>query len=203
MQITRRSEPRHALIHKARTASLIPDVGLVLLDSSLKPLAFDQGAASILNYPNQSGVPEEILRVIRSRKLTDLASIRTTFRRGKSSYLCRAYLMECQNSVWEQPMVALHLEKDSSISDAMYEAAAKYNLTEREQEALRGISMGLTNKELAERMSISPNTVRAFLRLIMVKMGVTTRSGIVAKILQDRDSMEKVVSLPPEKELAV
>jgi DNA-binding CsgD family transcriptional regulator len=200
MQLTRRSEPKHAIVHKARTAPMVPDVGLILLDASLKPLAFDPGAASILN---QADIPEEILRVIRNRKLSDLSSIRTTFRRGKSSYLCRAYLMECQNGNWEQPMVALHLEKDSSMSDAMFEAAAKYNLTGLEQEALRGISMGLTNKELAERMSISPNTVRAFLRLIMVKMGVTTRSGIVAKILQDRDSMENFVSLPPEKEMAV
>jgi DNA-binding CsgD family transcriptional regulator len=36
-------------------------------------------------------------------------------------------------------------------------------------------------------MAISPNTVKAFLRLIMIKMGVTTRAGIVAKIL---DHME-------------
>jgi len=89
------------------------------------------------------------------------------------------------------------------MTSAMHEAAAKYNLTGREQEALEGISMGLTNKELAERMSISPNTVRAFLRLVMVKMGVTTRSGIVAKILQDRRDFGKLVSLPPESELAV
>jgi DNA-binding NarL/FixJ family response regulator len=203
MQLTRRSEPRHTLVHKSKTAPLTPDVGLILLDVSLKPLAFDRGAAAILNYPAQMGIPEEILRIIRSRKPTELSSIRTTFRRGKSSYVCRVYLMESQAGLLEQPMVALHLEKDSSMSDAMYEAAAKYNLTEREQEALKGISMGLTNKELAERMSISPNTVRAFLRLIMVKMGVTTRSGIVAKILQDRDSMERIVSLSPEKELAV
>ncbi len=32
-------------------------------------------------------------------------------------------------------------------------------------------------------MSISPNTVKAFLRLIMFKMGVTSRSGVVGKIL--------------------
>jgi DNA-binding CsgD family transcriptional regulator len=42
--------------------------------------------------------------------------------------------------------------------------------------------MGLTSKEVATRMNISPNTVTAFLRLIMVKMGVTTRSGIVGKL---------------------
>jgi len=89
------------------------------------------------------------------------------------------------------------------MGNAIYEAALKYNLTEREQEALKGVSMGLSNKQLAERMNISPNTVRAFLRFIMVKMGVTSRSAIVAKILQDRDKFERVVSLTPKEELAV
>jgi hypothetical protein len=32
-------------------------------------------------------------------------------------------------------------------------------------------------------MSISPNTVKAFIRLVMVKMNVSTRSGIIGKIV--------------------
>jgi hypothetical protein len=48
---------------------------------------------------------------------------------------------------------------------------------------LRGISLGLSSKVMADRMDISPNTVKAFLRLIMIKMGVTSRAGIVANIL--------------------
>jgi DNA-binding CsgD family transcriptional regulator len=35
---------------------------------------------------------------------------------------------------------------------------------------------------MADRMKISPNTVKSFLRLVMVKMGVSTRSGILGKI---------------------
>lgn len=203
MQLTKKSESKHAIVHKPKTAAMIPDVGLVLLDSSLKPLAFDRGAAAILDYANQLAIPEEVLRVIRSRKPADLSAVKTIFHRGKNDYICRAYMVESEIGFLSEPIVALHLERDSTISNAMNEAAAKYNLTEREQEALKGISTGLTNKELAERMNISPNTVRAFLRLIMVKMGVTTRSGIVAKILQDRHNLERIVSLPSEKELAV
>ena len=40
---------------------------------------------------------------------------------------------------------------------------------------------GFTNKEVGQRMNISPNTVKAFLKLIMMKMGVSTRSGIIGK----------------------
>jgi hypothetical protein len=36
---------------------------------------------------------------------------------------------------------------------------------------------------MAKRMAVSPNTVKAFLRMIMVKMGVSTRAGIMAKVL--------------------
>jgi len=43
--------------------------------------------------------------------------------------------------------------------------------------------MGLTNKEIADRMGISANTVKGFVRLIMLKMGTSGRSGIVAKVL--------------------
>ena len=43
---------------------------------------------------------------------------------------------------------------------------------------------GFTSKEIAARMKISPNTVKAFLRLIMLKLRVSTRSGIVGRILE-------------------
>jgi DNA-binding CsgD family transcriptional regulator len=43
---------------------------------------------------------------------------------------------------------------------------------------------GLTNKEVAQRMRISPHTVKALVRLVMAKMGVSTRSGILGKIVR-------------------
>ncbi len=61
--------------------------------------------------------------------------------------------------------------------------ARTFLLTEREREALIGISIGLGNKKLADRMSISPNTVKAHIRLIALKMGVRTRGEMLAKIL--------------------
>ena len=172
------------------------EVGLVLVDLSLELVALDQGAAAILNYSSRPGlkrdpgsvVPKEVLDVLRSRQPTDLSSVRAYFRMGVCEYTCRAYLVESYD-VSIEPLVALHLEKVATATDAIHEIGVKYNLTEREQEALRGISMGLTSKEVAERMNISPNTVKAFLRLIMIKMGVSTRGGIVANIL-NRASLE-------------
>jgi DNA-binding CsgD family transcriptional regulator len=180
------------------------EVGLVLMDLSLKFIACDRGAAVILNAPNQPGVdletaswiPVELLDMLRSRKPTDASPIKTHLRIGLFEYVCRAYLLDGQEGAFlqgalTQPIVALHLEKDSSANDAAYEVGSRYHLTEREMEALKGILVGLGSKEVAERMNISPNTVKAFLRLIMIKMGVTTRAGIVAKVLQNRATAEE------------
>ena len=173
-----------------RDASAPAEAGMVLLDLSLQPIAFDSGAAAILHdSPDRNGnpdftLPKEVLETIRSRNPNELSLVKTHFRLGKREYSCRAYLLESRIGNSTMPILALHLERDSSYNDALNEVIAAYHLTSREQEALRGISIGLTSKELAERMSISPNTVKAFLRLIMIKMGVTTRAGIVAKLLE-------------------
>jgi orotate phosphoribosyltransferase-like protein len=42
---------------------------------------------------------------------------------------------------------------------------------------------GLSSEEIADRMRISANTVKAFLHNVMVKMGVSTRTGIATKVL--------------------
>jgi DNA-binding CsgD family transcriptional regulator len=171
--------------------SATAELGLVLMDLSLRIIAMDEGAASILDYRSRNdgkpleapGVPPEIAAIVRSRRPADLASLKSHFRIGTTEYVCRSYLVESETGPLAQPIVALHLQRVSSANQAIVEVGAKYNLTEREQQALQAIAMGLTSKEVAERMDISPNTVKAFLRLIMIKMGVTTRGAIVANIL--------------------
>ena len=60
--------------------------------------------------------------------------------------------------------------------------------------------MGLTNKEIADRMGISANTVKGFVRLVMLKMGTSGRSGIVAKVLLRALSLSPKVINPNESE---
>ena len=76
----------------------------------------------------------------------------------------------------------LLLERYSSGSAALEQVAKQFDLTDRERETVELLLQGLTSKEIAIRMGISPNTVKAFLRLVMVKMGVSTRSGIVGRV---------------------
>jgi DNA-binding NarL/FixJ family response regulator len=49
------------------------------------------------------------------------------------------------------------------------------------------LARGLTNKEIGARMGVSVNTVKAFIRSVMLKLGVTTRAGIVGCLLPGTD----------------
>jgi len=68
------------------------------------------------------------------------------------------------------------------------EISEQFNLTQRERETVELLLKGLTSKEIANRMNISVNTVKAFLRLVMVKMKVSNRSGIAGKVAASRPS---------------
>src|ERR1041384_4182471 len=100
----------HVIIQKTNTPPMMAEVGLVLMDMSLKLIAYDRGAAAILNHPSQPGgkmepascLPKEIIDIIRGRKPSDMSAIKTQFRMGKSEYTCRAYLVEPNNGSFPQ-----------------------------------------------------------------------------------------------------
>lgn len=55
-------------------------------------------------------------------------------------------------------------------------------LTDREREVLDLLAQGLTNKEIAERLVITTNTVKRHLKSIFEKLDVHTRSAATAKV---------------------
>jgi PAS domain S-box-containing protein len=58
-------------------------------------------------------------------------------------------------------------------------------LTLREQESLRLVAMGLTTSAAAERLGISPETVRTHVRNAMNKLGARTRAQAIAVAMRD------------------
>ena len=166
------------------------EAGLVVTDLFLKPIAIDDGARTILSDPNTKGgpepfrcIPDKIAEALRGWTFTGPSGLRVQLQGLTYNYHCRAYLIGPQNSFLVEPMIVLHLQRDLSVH-SVKQIAAAYNLTEREVDVLKGISAGLTSKEVATRTKISPNTVKCYIRAIMVKMNVNTRSGIVGKLLE-------------------
>lgn len=54
------------------------------------------------------------------------------------------------------------------------------DLTPRQAELLRGLALGLTNKELSVRIGVTQETVKGYLKDVYRRLGVTTRAGAVA-----------------------
>jgi DNA-binding NarL/FixJ family response regulator len=58
------------------------------------------------------------------------------------------------------------------------------SLTAREREVLELLAKGMTNKEIAEALVITPNTVKRHLKAIFEKLDVHTRSAAVAMAVE-------------------
>ena len=74
------------------------------------------------------------------------------------------------------------IERKSHGATSIREVSERFGLTRRERDTVQFLLEGFTSKEIAQRMNISANTVKAFIRLVMAKMDVSTRSGIVGKV---------------------
>lgn len=67
-----------------------------------------------------------------------------------------------------------------AAAPAMNELAV---LTEREREVLALLAGGMTNKEIAERLVVTTNTIKRHLKAIFEKLGVHTRSAAAGKAI--------------------
>ncbi len=59
-------------------------------------------------------------------------------------------------------------------------------LSEREREVLRLIARGLSNKEIAKALGISPSTVNGHVESLLEKLGASDRTEAAVKALRNR-----------------
>jgi DNA-binding CsgD family transcriptional regulator len=172
----------------------VKSAGILLLEEDFQPIAFNSAAVQILAFPtppDKIRQPEIFLRDrVRLRLLKqngdNSAQFVAEYRSGGRHYLCRAFRLD-GSGLDDSPLrTALVLERHASFADMLGGSLGRFDLTPREMETVRYLVEGLTSKEIAERMRISPNTVKAFLRIVMVKMDCSTRSGIVGRIVEPR-----------------
>jgi DNA-binding CsgD family transcriptional regulator len=167
----------------------ISSPGILLVDAtSLKPCAFNAEALKILAYPaDPSGLKQvnsflaEVIKTRLVRRNKKALGFTSEFPSGNRKYRCRFFQLEEQLNGWSSP-IALVFERHPSTDGALLQVAREFNLTPREQRTVQLLLGGLTSKEIAAHMNVSPNTVKTFLHLVMVKMGTSTRSGVLSKL---------------------
>lgn len=170
--------------------------GFLLLDGELNLIASNDPALQILCFPSEMNrikqprvfLADRVRTTLLDHQQQDRKAFVREFKSGKRRYICKSFQVDCNGHYSPQPAFAVLLERDAAGSATLSELSERFDLTQRERETVEFLLQGLTSKEIATRMKISPNTVKAFLRLVMVKMKVSTRSGIAGKLAGSRSS---------------
>jgi DNA-binding CsgD family transcriptional regulator len=166
--------------------------GLVVVSNSFNVLAISDDALQILNFPAQARrgqrldvrVQQKLRLWINNGSSENGSGSVHNFVSGRRLYLCRCLpINPTANQGTSSPAHVLLFERRPDPSLTTAEIYDRFGFTPRQQEAIELLLQGLTSKEIAAQMKISPFTVKSFLHLVMVKLGVSTRSGIVGKIL--------------------
>jgi DNA-binding NarL/FixJ family response regulator len=82
----------------------------------------------------------------------------------------------------------LFLREVSKAALPMLADENRYNLTDREKQVMALLARGKENKEIADELFISPNTVKRHIKSVFSKMDVHSRAGAVAAYLSDYSS---------------
>ncbi len=156
-----------------------------------------------IHLPNRSGIEctarlkslLPAIQIVMITVYTDVDTVFTALRAGASGYLLKRSpperILEAITEVRQggAPMTG---EIARKIVEAFKEPAAAPSqaaeLTRREQEVLELLSQGFANKEIAQKLCVSLDTVRYHLKLVYDKLHVRSRTEAVAKFVGTRQS---------------
>ena len=82
----------------------------------------------------------------------------------------------------DQLALIIEPAKATDVAPLIVEA---YGLTQRELEVTRAIARGLRTTEIAERLHLSPHTVRDHVKAVFEKVGVSSRGELVHRIFAE------------------
>ena len=101
---------------------------------------------------------------------------------ARAEDLVKAVCVVSEGQVWARRDVLARMEHRAASSAAVRggEPILDQRLSDREREVYREAAMGLSNRELAKRLAISPATVKAHLTSIFQKLGLRRRAELAA-----------------------
>ena len=81
--------------------------------------------------------------------------------------------------------MAAWVDRTTALADRL-RPARRHDLSPREAEVAALVSEGLTNRQIASRLVVSERTVESHVQHVLAKLGVTSRSGVAARVVRDR-----------------
>ena len=168
--------------------------GVVILDSAGEILYLNEEARSIL----ATFIPDEIAddqdpetlhkAIIQSLKkhLGSLSAPGSTCiqcTESNATYALRTLPLDSPQNEGEPCVMVLIEGITVQRKFDINQVQKQFGLTKRETEVTYCLTKGLTNKEIANALSLSPETIHDYVKQIMKKLNTTTRAGIVGKVL--------------------
>jgi DNA-binding CsgD family transcriptional regulator len=107
------------------------------------------------------------------------------YQSGRRSYLVKGLLLSGPKAALPKRdgYYLFVLERVRSDLFNISRVARELNLSKREQDLVQLLLTDLGNKQIAHSLGLSLNTVKTYLKLLMRKLGVTSRAGIIACLI--------------------
>ena len=168
--------------------------GVVILDTSGKILFVNDEAQSIistfsLDEIDASTDPDTLDKAIVEIFKKSLGSLSTPTAKcvycpdSNSAYALRAMPLHKPELPGKSCILVLIEGVTIHRTFDMNVVQKQFGLTRREAEVTFCLTKGLTNKEIANALSLSPETVHDYVKQVMKKLDTTTRAGVVGKVL--------------------
>jgi len=162
-----------------KASELKPDV--ILMDLKMEGIG---GVAAIRTIKHN----EPNIRIIALTSYIDDGLVQGALQAGANGYLMKnVQAEEMANAIRSAAVGRLTLspEVSEALSDANdFQIFPAEDLTERERDVLKLLIDGLSNNEIADRLIISPSTVKYHIGNIYTKLGVDSRVAAVSIAIQ-------------------
>ena len=158
-------------------------VDIVLLDYDLG----EEQGSHFISSARRAGYTGKVLMVTagmtakESSAALHLGASGIFLKHNSPGTLAKAVRLIIGGDIWVDPKV---IQLMADRVDQREEERVSPLLTEREQQVLRGIFEGLTNKEIGAQLGVSDGAVKATLQQLFQKTGVRTRSQLVRIALE-------------------
>jgi len=183
--------------------------GILILDDRKKPVYLNPIAAEILHSlslngshpssspkPGEISIPKEIFDLYDDLKKNlhhftkgqaeKLPSLITLVPFSKENYCCRGFFLDDPApSPKKTPHIMVLIEKVSMHRQVnLTEFKERFLLTERHVDILKLLVDGATNKEMADMLYVTEDTIKGHLKHIMRRLKVNTRTEVLSMLFQ-------------------
>ena len=118
-----------------------------------------------------------------ARLLLDAGASGYALKRSACDELVRAVRVVAQGGTYVDPSLSGHLLRPAARGRSLARVAA-VSLSERETEVVKLLAEGLTMKEMAQQLSLSPRTLETYRARALEKLELKTRAELVRYAIQ-------------------